>query len=563
MEIIAQIRKRVPTAKSIRRDTIAGLTVTIASVPSGMAGGLLAGVNPIYGLYASMIGPVVGGLLSSTQLMVINSTSAVSLVAGEALTDVSGSPREGELFLMVVLSGLFAIAFGLLRLGRLNRFVSYSVMIGFMNGIALVLVLSQLPTAVGYKGEGANRLTQTFDLVSRLAELNVAALALAASALVLTLLLQRTRLHAFAGLLGIAAPSLAVALLGREDVQLVKNVGSISEGIPMPALPPFGDALKMITGALSVALVVVVQGAGVSQSVPNPDGSRNRASRDFIAQGVANVAAGLFRGLPVGGSLSATALNVASGGRGRWAAVSSGVWMAVIVLGVPELVAQVATPALAGLLILVGFQIIKPRDVASVWRAGWPSRLVGGATIIAMLVLPIQAAIGLGVAISTLVYVVKAATDITVVELVELPDGRLEEHEPPEQLTTDRVTVLDVYGDLFYAGIRTLERMLPAPAKSAEHPVVVLRLRGRSKLGATLEEVLSRYAEKLEDAGGRLYLTGLSQKAHDAVVHMSKLQVSGPVHAYEATPILGESTHEAHVDADTWLVRKKKKVKDD
>src|SRR6185503_4617310 len=99
--------------------------------------------------------------------------------------------------------------------------------------------------------------------------------------------------------------------------------------------------LDVLTGALAVALIVLVQGAGVSQSVPNPDGSRRGTSRDFIAQGAANVASGLFRGLPVGGSLSATALNVIYDAQSRWAATFAGLWMALIVTGFPGLVSYI------------------------------------------------------------------------------------------------------------------------------------------------------------------------------------------------------------------------------
>jgi SulP family sulfate permease len=553
-EVVANARRRAPSRATLRQDGLAGLTVAIASVPDGMAGGLLAGVNPVYGLYASMVGPVVGGLLASTRLMVITNTSAASLVAGQALAGGSPGQRDDNLFLMVVLSGGLAIAFGLLGLGRITRFVSYSVMTGFLTGIAVLLILSQLPVAVGYEVQGANRITQTLDLLRRLDEVSVMSLALAGLTAVLAVLLQRTPLRPFGSLLAISVPTVLVVLFDLAGVQVVRDVGAIPRGVPMPALPAFADALDVLTGALSLAVIVLVQGAGVSQIVPNADGSRSRASRDFIAQGAANVAAGFFRGLPVGGSLGATALNVASGARRRWAAILAGLWMAVIVLGLPGLVAQVAMPALAALLVLAGMQSIKPGDVVSVWRAGWPSRLAGLVTFVATLVLPIQVAVGLGVALSTLLYVNKASTDISVVELVQRPDGWLEEREPPQHLPADRVTVLDIYGHVFYAGARTLERLLPPPEKGAEHPVVVLRLRGRTSLGATLEEVLSRYAEKLAAVGGRLYLTGLGERAHHEVVAMAKLHLSGPVRAYEVTPILGESTHAARADAEAWLV---------
>ncbi len=196
---------------------------------------------------------------------------------------------------------------------------------------------------------------------------------------------------------------------------------------------------------------------------------------------------------------------------------------------------------------------VKPTEIHAIWDAGWPSRLVGFATFAATLFLPIQAAVGIGVVLSALLYLYASSSDVSVVELVERPDGRIEERTPPKQLPSDVVTVLDVYGHLFYAGARTLERLLPRP-EDARNPVVILRLRGRSNLGATFINVVSNYADKLEAVDGRLYLTGMSEAAYDQVVHSGKLRLDGPVRAYAATPVLGESTRAALRDAQAWLV---------
>jgi SulP family sulfate permease len=188
-----------------------------------------------------------------------------------------------------------------------------------------------------------------------------------------------------------------------------------------------------------------------------------------------------------------------------------------------------------------------------VWHAGWPSRIAATTTFLATLVLPIQAAVGLGVAISALLYVFSSSTDVSVVELVRRSDGRVEERTPPKRVPGGRVTVLDVYGHLFFAGARTLERLLPLPGEG-RHPVVVLRLRGRRIFEATLVQVLSDYAKQLEAVDGRLYLTGLNERTHDEVERSGKFRLHWPVRAYEVTPILGQSTREAYDDAQAWLV---------
>lgn len=554
------LRRRLPGRSTVREDAAAGMSIAVGNVPDGMANGFLVGVNPIHGLYATMVGPIIGGALSSTQLMVITTTAAASLTASQPLADMPAEARTAALFVMVVLAGAFQMAFGLLGLARLTRFVSYSVTTGFLTGIAVLLILSQLPTVLGFPVFGANRVMQTLDLLSRIREVNPAALGLAVMTVALARWLPRTPLRGFGRLVAIVVPSLIVAFFHVEGVQLVRDLGAIVRSMPTPDMPSLLRlAPGVLTGALSIAAVVLVQAMGVSQSVPNPDGTRTLMRQDIIAQGAANMVSGLFRGLPVGGSLSTTALGVVSGARSRWASIFAGLWMTVIVLGVPDLVSRVAMPALGALLILAGWASIKPREVIAVWYTGWPSRLAAVTTFLSTLFLPIQAAVGFGVVLAALLYVNESSTDIFVVEVVRRDDDQFEERPPSGRLRGDAVTVLDVYGQLFYAGARTLDQMLPRP-HDVRNPVVILRLRGRTILGATLLDVLSRYAEELRRVNGRLYLTDLSEQAYEHAVRTRKLRLSGPVRIFEATPVVWESTRMALLDAETWLAEQRRTV---
>lgn len=546
--------RRLPGRSNFRQDVVAGVSLAISNVPDGMANGILVGVNPIYGLYASMFGPFVGGIVSSTQLMVITTTAAASLATGQALDPLSGDARASALALMVLLIGIFQIVFGLLRFGRLIRFVSYSVMTGFLTGVSALLVLNQLPVITGYAATGSNKVTQTFDLIAHIGEINLPSLGLAILTFILAATLPRTRLGSLGTLTAIIIPSALVAIFGIDSVEIVRDVGEIPSGFPMPILPSFSSiSLDVLSGAAAVAAIILVQGAGVSQSVPNLDGSRRSISRDFLAQGAANTASGLFGGLPIGGSLSATALNVIYGGRTRWAAILAGLWMAVIVLIFPSAVSFIAMPALGALLILAGLRGIQIGEMVAIFRIGWPSGMVSITTFLATLFLPIQAAVGLGVVLSALLYLARSSNDISVVELVKRDDETIEERQPPRELPSNQATVLDIYGNLFYAGARMMERLLPSP-RNAQKPVVILRLRGQTNLGATLIEVLSNYAGKLQDVDGQLYLTGISEGARRKMLQTSKLRLTGPVRIYEATSVRGQSTNEAYEDAQAWLV---------
>src|SRR5690606_23215173 len=131
-----------------------------------------------------------------------------------------------------------------------------------------------------------------------------------------------------------------------------------------------------------------------------------------------------------------------------------------------------------------------------------------------------------------------------IVELIEDKHGTVEERHPPQTLPSERVTVLDVYGSLFYAGVQTFERLLPRPEDSSR-PVVVLRLRGRSSVGTTLIDVLFKYAKDLEVRGGRLYLSGLSPSVRKQITDSRRSTLKQPPDGFEATVLRGESTRRA------------------
>jgi len=310
---------------------------------------------------------------------------------------------------------------------------------------------------------------------------------------------------------------------------------------------------SLVAGALAVAVIVLVQGAGVAEAAPNPDGTSSDANRDIIAQGAANLASGFFRGVLVGGSVGQTALNVRSGARTRWASIWSGLWMLVILVAFSGLVAKVALPTLGAILIFAAVGSLRFGEVATILRTGLTSRIAVITTFAATLFLPVAAAVGIGVALSLLLQLNTEAMDLKVVELLPREDGRFEERGVPSSLTSDHVTILDVYGSLLYAGTRTLQARLPDPA-GAEAPVVILRLRGRTSLGSTFIKLVGDYADRLDEVGGRLYLSGLQPSLTEQLDRTGSIE--GPVRAFKATAVVGESTQAAYLDAEAWLVRR-------
>lgn len=542
-----------PSKSAVRQDTTAALINAVVSVPDGLASAALAGVNPVFGLYTSIAAPIGGSLLASAQLMQVSTTSASALAAGQAIAGYPESRRAEAMFLLTILTGIGLLAFGLLRLGRLARFVSHAVMTGFLSGVAVVLVLDQLAPLLGPSPTGRNEVTQFVDLLSRSEEFDPPTIVVGVLALALSAGLTRTRVGNLASLVALVVPSLVVVLVGWPSVALVADVSVIPRGIPMPSLPDLSLlSPALAASALSIAAVIAVQGAGVSQSVENPDGRRVNPSRDMLAQGVANVASGLLRGIPAGGSVGQTALNVSLGARSRWAGVLAGVWMLVIVLLVPGLVGQVPMAVLAALMILAGLSALDLREARSIWATGGAARWSILVTFVATLVLSVPVAVAVGVGLSVVLALAAAGSDVRIHEVIRLPDGRFAQAEPPATLPSGEVTVLEVVGSLFFAGARTLGDSLPSPVGSTR-PAVVLRLRGRTSAGSTLIEVLDTYADDLAEVDGRLYLSGVDERLAAQLRRAGKLDLDRAVQLVPARDVLGASTLQAIEQAGAWL----------
>lgn len=556
----------LPRRRHLRDDLVAGLPGAISSVPDGMAASVLAGVNPAHGLYASFVGPIAGGLTSSTRLMVVTTTSAAALAAGSALTGYDGADRSAAMVLLTLLAGALMICAALLRLSRYIRFVSYSVMLGFLSGIAVNMVLGQLSDLLGISAEGSVPVAKAWYAVTHLADADPASMVCGGAALALLVLLGLTRWSVMSSLVALLLPTVGVLLLGAASVALVEDAGSIPHGLPVPVLPePRLFSTELVGGAAAVAALVLIQGAGVAEAVPNPDGSRSSTRRDFAAQGIANVASSLFGGQPVGGSVGQTALNLTAGAASRWAAIWSGLWMAIILVAFSGLVGKVAMPTLAAVLVYAGAKAVSPAELVAVARAGRIPALAMVATFTAVLVLPVAQAVGVGVIVSLILQLNQEALDLKVVRLVRDAAGRTVETRPPRTVSAGEVVLLDAYGSLFYAGARTLQRHLPLPvvlagtdeddgegdtgearedAAEPDHPgpVVILRLRGRTTLGATFLKVAGDYARALHDAGGALYLTGVDPGLAAAWERDGTVRNLAGVHVRPATPHLGEST---------------------
>ena len=249
-------------------DTIAGLTNGIVNVPSAIADAVLAGVNLIYALRALIVGIPVAGLATSSELMSVSTTAAMALIVGASLSGVASDVRIEALFVLTFLVGVFQLLAGLLKLGRLTRFISNAVMTGFLSGVAVLIILGQLGNFAGYDTTGSNKLMQTLDLLAHLNLVNPISASIGMLTLVIIIVIYQTRLRNFAAVAALIVTTVVVQLLGLSSVGLVGSIADISIGPLLPALPNLLLSPIILGSALALAIIGLIQGVGVSSSIP-------------------------------------------------------------------------------------------------------------------------------------------------------------------------------------------------------------------------------------------------------------------------------------------------------
>ena len=485
--------------------------------------------------------------------MAVQATGAMAIVVADVPAVHTGNDQARALFTLSVLTGVVMLAAGFLRLGSVLRFVSNAVMVGFISAVGVNIILGQLANLTGYKAEGANRVVRAFNTLIHPSEIDIRSLVIGILTIALILVLERTKLGPLGLVLAVIITSAGTAALGWSGVATVSDLSSIPRSLPLPQAPMLQLIPSLLIPALSLTFVGLVQGAGISANFPNPDGRYPDASRDFIGQGAANVIAGVFRGMPVGGSMSASSLNKAAGARSRVALMIASATMAVVIVAFAGLVGYIAMPALAGLLMLVGWRTIKPDDLQSVWKTGTVQKTVLATTFALTMVIPLQYAVLVGVGLSLILHVVRQSNQVIIKRWLLDPQGNLIETAPPAHLPRNEVVVLQPYGSLFFAAAPVLESQLPAPAGRSCNCVVILRLRGRADLGTTFMDVLRRYAQALTANGGKLVIVSASERIQEQLRVTGVTDLIAPENIYTGDERIGATLKRAYADATAWI----------
>ena len=478
-----------------RHDLVAGLTVAAISFPQAMAYALIAGVDPRFGVYSAIVVTIVASIFGSSSHLINGPTSAISLLVFSALAfiDSENSTQLFEgLFLLAVLVGGFQIVISLFKLGNLTRYISESVIIGFMAAAALLLAAGQLGNALGVRDKGNGHmqvlrrvwltLTHGDAINYRALTLSVAAVALA---VVLRRLVQRYRWPQIDMLVVLVVTALIAYLAGwsipgANGHTAVAVAAKVPRSLPTPHIPEVHtDWLPQLsTGALAIAFVGIIEALSIAKAIAYQTQQEIDYNRQIMAEGLANLAGGFFQSLPGSGSLSRSAINFQSGGRTRFSGIVSAATVAAALLLFAPLLRYVPQAALAGLLLVTAARLVDFKRLIYTLKA---SRYDAGLVLVTALTgvaIDLDKSVLLGVILSILLFVPRAAK-LKAKELIVTPERVVRERIPGDPADAS-IVIYDVEGELFFGAAPELDRYLSEIRQRIESDdirFVVLRLK--------------------------------------------------------------------------------------
>jgi len=549
-----------PQRTGIVPNLISGLATGLFSIPEGMAYAQLAGVNPIYGLYSGIVAVIVSSLSTGTILMMSTLTSAIALATGSVLTkaNIQSSQMPQALFTITFMVGVIMFVLGLARLGMIVNFVSNAVMTGFVAGASLLIILGQEHHLTGYSPVGNNELQKTINWLQNISQWDRTTVIVSIVTILLMVLLKRVRaLEKFAPIIVLGVVTVVVNVF-QIPTALVSSIATIPDGLPAFMLPNFSLIPQLALGSISVALVALAQGAGISTAVPNPDGSKAGQSRDFLGEGLGNLAGSFFQSMGTGGSLSRTGISVGAGANSRLGGVFAGLWLGLIVLLFGSQAEKVPLAVIGGMLTVIGIELIMARVPSArlvLRTAAWGPIAAMAITFFSALFIPLQDTIFLGAGLSLVLYVVASSSKFRLQQAVRLEDGGWEVREAPKTLAPNEATVLVVQGLDFFAEVPALDDQMP-PARGVANAAVILVLRDLKTVTSTAIKWLERYAKDLKSNGSLLILTDVDPVVQETLQRSGAIASLGAENIFLATPRVLGAENVAWDAAQKWLAQK-------
>ncbi len=503
-EIIQEYR-----LSDLRPDLIAGLTVAIVLLPQAIAYALIAELPPEVGLYSAIIAAIIGSLWGSSNHLSTGPTNTLSLLVLTTLLPIV-KPGSSEYIiiagLMAVMVGIFQLALGVARLGVLVNFVSDSVIIGFTTGAGVLIAMNQIRHILRLDFPSHHSLLATINEIStHIQETHSVSLALGGGILIMIILMRKFIPKWPAPLLGMVVAAICVAFLNLDQQGLIV-IGELPRSLP--PLTKFTFDINWIanlsSGAFAVGSIGLVESIAISRSIASVSKQRLDSNQEFIGQGLANIASGLFSGYSTAGSFTRTGVNYDANARTPLAGVIAGIFVLISMLLFGPLAAYVPRTALAAVLLVTAYGLIDRKEIARILKGTRGDAAILVVTFLATLFLPLQFAVLTGILLSLAIHIVR--TSIPRVIPVLPADNFRHFTYQPDKAPCPQLAIFDIFGDLYFGAVNHVGDIIREYLdKNPNQRFLLLRMFSVDNCDISGIHTLESVVDLMRDRGGDMY----------------------------------------------------------
>lgn len=504
-----------------RGDLLAGLTVAVVALPLALAFGVASGMGAAAGLVTAIVAGAVAAVFGGSNFQVSGPTGAMTVI----LLPIVMSQGSSSAITIAVLAGVIVAIMGITGLGKLVTLIPWPVIEGFTLGIAIIIGLQQVPNALGVpSGDSDKTVINTWEAFTHLSANSVPVLIITAMTILIIVALQRIRRSLPSTLIAVVAASLVTAVVGIA----VPTVGAIPNHLPTPTLPNLSpDAITaLFSSALAVAVLAAIESllsAKVADGmVDTPPSSPNR---ELFGQGLANIASGIFGGMPATGAIARTAVNIRAGASSRLSSLTHSAVLLLIVMFASTWVSAIPLAALAGVLLATCYRMVDPRAVRTILRTPGLDKLVFALTAIATVVFDLIVAVEIGIALAAVLALMSLARN-SQAEQEPFPD--LADHvdsSVEHQLLSEHIAIYRIDGSIFFGAA---QRFLDELSAISDVRVVILRMSGVAVLDTTGANALRCVVDDLTGRKITVIFKGLRPEHERLLTTVGAIRTAGP-----------------------------------
>ncbi len=519
--------------ESLIRDLVAGLTVAVVLVPQSMAYAMLAGLPPVIGLYASALAPAVAALWGSSPQLQTGPVAIVSLLVFTSLLPIAQPETEEFVKLAAVLAllvGIFQLALGIFRLGFIMNFVSHAVVVGFSNAAAIIIASTQVPHLLGITVEKHEFVFKNFlEIAKHLDEVHIYTAAIGFLATGFIILSRRIHPLFPGALIAVVVSTLAAYYLNLEE-KGVKVVGDIPSGLPKPSLPTVdADTLEELVGqAVVIAIIGFMEAYAIAKTMAAQTKFKLDVDQELVGQGLANLVNSVFRGYPVSGSFSRSAVNFLAGAKTGLSSVFTSMFIILTLFFFAPLLYNLPRAVLAAVVIVAVLGIVKPKAFVELYRTNPQDGVVATVTFTFSFIMKPDYAIFIGIVLSLILFLWRSMYPRIVVLTRDPRSMTFVNAELFNLPTCPQILFVRPDASLYFANAEHIVEAIDEVLKDRSSvKFLLLDCESVNHIDATAIDVLKEYVEDLERRGVKLYFVNLKTPVRQALMRGSVLGLIG------------------------------------